>query len=281
MSHNFLVEVDQLHAMNQERAVFIIDTRDPHEYSRAHIPHSVNIRDLFLYLSTTENGGLPAMIGHLSQLLSQAGLKKTDKVVVIDDALDNGYGQSCRAWFELKYLGHPDVSILHGGFRAWLAAGLSVTEDATLLEPTEYTPQIDPAMMATTEELLAAIDDPSVTILDNRDHAEWVGASSSPYGIDFCPRKGRIPGAVWVEWYRLMYRENGIPWFRTGHEIREVVREVGITPQSRVIVYCFKGSRASNTLMALKMAGIGHVKNYFQAWNEWSRHPELPIEAAY
>ncbi len=31
--------------------------------------------------------------------------------------------------------------------------------------------------------------------LDVRDVDEWIADSSSPYGKDFCPRKGRIPGA--------------------------------------------------------------------------------------
>ncbi|MGZ3290002.1 MAG: rhodanese-like domain-containing protein, partial [Xanthobacteraceae bacterium] len=42
--------------------------------------------------------------------------------------------------------------------------------------------------------------------------------------------------------------------------------------------YCFKGARASNTLVALKEAGIENVTLYFGSWNEWSRDPSLPIE---
>ena len=40
-----------------------------------------------------------------------------------------------------------------------------------------------------------------------------------------------------------------------------------------------QGARASNTLVALKEAGIKDVRMYFGSWNEWSRMPELPIEA--
>lgn len=34
------------------------------------------------------------------------------------------------------------------------------------------------------------------------------------------------------------------------------MQEMGITPDRNVIVYCFKGSRASNTLMQLRNAGF-------------------------
>ena len=54
---------------------------------------------------------------------------------------------------------------------------------------------------------------------------------------------------------------------------------VGITPQTPVVLYCFKGARASNTLVALKEAGVENVTLYFGSWNEWSRDPSLPIEA--
>ena len=40
----------------------------------------------------------------------------------------------------------------------------------------------------------------------------------------------------------------------------------------------FKGARASNTLVALKEAGVENVTLYFGSWNEWSRDPSLPIE---
>ena len=49
----------------------------------------------------------------------------------------------------------------------------------------------------------AAVADPNIVKLDTRDVDEWIADSSSPYGKDFCPRKGRIPGAVWLEWYRM------------------------------------------------------------------------------
>ena len=46
-----------------------------------------------------------------------------------------------------------------------------------------------------------------------------------------------------------------------------------------MFLYCFKGARASNSLVALKQAGIKDVRMYFGSWNEWSRDPSLPIES--
>ncbi|MGB6395270.1 MAG: rhodanese-like domain-containing protein, partial [Bradyrhizobium sp.] len=107
---------------------------------------------------------------------------------------------------------------------------------------------------------------------------EWIGESSSPYGKDFCPRKGRIPGAVWLEWYRMMKPTAEGPRFKSKDEILAECATVGISQNTPVYLYCFKGARASNTFLALKNAGVKDVRMYFGSWNEWSRDPSLPIE---
>jgi thiosulfate/3-mercaptopyruvate sulfurtransferase len=124
----------------------------------------------------------------------------------------------------------------------------------------------------------AAVADPNIVKLDTRDVDEWIADSSSPYGKDFCPRKGRIPGAVWLEWYRMMKPTPTGPMFKSREEILAECATVGITPSTPVVLYCFKGARASNTLVALKEAGVENVTLYFGSWNEWSRDPALPIE---
>jgi thiosulfate/3-mercaptopyruvate sulfurtransferase len=127
--------------------------------------------------------------------------------------------------------------------------------------------------------MLSALAQDDVAKLDVRDVDEWVGTSSSPYGPDFAPRKGRIPGAKWLEWYRMMKPTPAGPMFKSKDEILAECATVGITPETPVFLYCFKGARASNTLVALKEAGIKDVRMYFGSWNEWSRNPALPIES--
>ena len=126
--------------------------------------------------------------------------------------------------------------------------------------------------------MLAALGNPKIALLVVRDVDEWIGVSSSPYGKDFCPRKGRIPGAVWLEWYRMMKPTSEGPRFKSSEEILAECATVGIGTDTPVYLYCFKGARASNTLLALKNAGIKDVRMYFGSWNEWSRDPSLPIE---
>ncbi|MUL37957.1 sulfurtransferase [Gloeocapsopsis dulcis] len=272
-----LISPQELASLSQEPVV-IIDTRAPEEYAVSHIPGAVNLREMFTYLATSTSEGLAGLRSQFVKLLSAAGISGTERIVIYEDALNTGYGQSCRGYFLLKYFGCPQVSVLHGGYQAWLAAGLPTTTEVLVTENKTFTLSIDSSIMVTTAQMLQALDNPAIIKLDVRDADEWRGESSSPYGVDFCPRKGRIPGAVWIEWYQMMEPSSEIPMFRPTDEIMAICQEVSITPDSTVYIYCFKGSRASNTLIALKEAGIKDVRNYFASWNEWSRDPSLPIE---
>jgi thiosulfate/3-mercaptopyruvate sulfurtransferase len=218
---------------------------------------------------------------YFTDLFGRKGISGRERIVIYEDAMDNSYAVSCRGWFILKHLGHPYVRVLHGGFQAWLRRRGSVSQEVLVRHPGQFEARIDHGMILTFEEMREALLDPSIIKVDCRDRAEWVGFSSSPYGPDFAPRKGRIPGAVWIEWYNLMRQEEGIPWLRNPDELRHLFAEAGITAQSRVYLYCFKGARTSLMYIAMKLAGIENVRNYFGAWNEWSRLPDLPIEKGY
>lgn len=274
-----LISPMELAELQKQEPVVVIDTRDPAEYAVSHIPGAVNIREIFTYLmATSTSEALERLQKQFAELLGAAGLSGAESAVIYEDAMHKGYGQSCRGYFLLKYLGYPKVSILHGGYKAWELAGLPTTAEVPTPEKKTFSLNVDSSLMVTTEEMLGSLDDPSIVKLDVRDYDEWVGDSSSPYGVDFCPRKGRIPGAIWIEWYRMMVPGSEIPMFRPKEEILAVCNEVGITPEATVYIYCFKGSRASNTLIALKEAGFKDVRNYYSSWNDWSRDPSLPIE---
>ncbi len=273
-----LITPQELAIALQQKSLIVIDTRDSKEYSVSHIPSSVNIREIFTYLANSKPEGLASLQSQFAELLGIAGISGTEQLVIYEDAMNKGYGQSCRGYFLLKYLGCPKVSVLDGGYQAWLNATFPTTAEIPTPEKKSFSMNIDASIMVTTEQMLQALDNPAIVKLDVRDYNEWIGISSSPYGVDFCPRKGRIPGAVWIEWYRMMIPNSEIPIFRPKEEILEICQKVGITPESTVYIYCFKGSRAAHTLIALKQAGIKDVRNYFSSWNEWSRDPSLPIE---
>lgn len=97
------------------------------EYAAGHIPGAVFVdldRDLAA-LAATGSGGrhpMPAA-ADFAAAMRRAGVRG-DQPVVVYDAADST--AAARAWWLLRYFGHPSVRVLDGGFRAWMAAGLPV-----------------------------------------------------------------------------------------------------------------------------------------------------------
>lgn len=274
-----LVTPAELQMMIDAKQAVIIDTRDPESFAAGHIAGAVNMHDIFTYLATSDASGMGELKEKFAAEFAAAGLDGAKTAVIYEASMASGFGQSCRGYYLLSFLGYPNVKVMHGGFAAWLAAGMPVTTDTSAPQPGGF--EINPAaasIMMDAEDMKAAMADEKAVILDVRDIDEWIAESSSPYGKDFCPRKGRIPGAVWIEWYRMMKPTAEGPMMKSKAEVLAECATVGITTQTPVKLYCFKGARASNTFLALKEAGIKDVAIYFGSWNEWSRDPSLPIE---
>ena len=280
MSEKVLITPADLAPMLGKPDTVIIDTRAPDAYAAGHIPGAVNVHDIFTYLAMSTPEAMAALKEKFADIFGAAGLSGAETAVIYEGSMDGGFGQSCRGYFLLKFLGYPKAMVLHGGFSAWKKAELPVSTEATMPSAQTF-PLADTGttMMIGRDEMLAALDDDSIAKLDVRDVDEWVGDSSSPYGKDFCPRKGRIPGSKWIEWYRLMKPTPHGPMFKSPDEIMAECHTVGIDKSTPVYLFCFKGARASNTLVALKEAGVEDVRLYFGSFNEWSRDPSLPVES--
>jgi len=183
---------------------------------------------------------------------------------------------------------HPNVSTLEGGLNALIRMKGGVQEivkEMPIIVPCQYIGgdinETDWQIVDRDEILQIAENKLLKTyLLDVRDADEWYGLSSSPYGIDFTPRKGRIPNSIWIEWYKFyeLDSDTNIITSKSNKQVQALMEEKDISKEDDIIIYCFKGSRAAVALMKLKQAGYKNVKIYFASWNEWSRNFQLPID---
>jgi thiosulfate/3-mercaptopyruvate sulfurtransferase len=276
-----LISAAELDTLMKSEPVVLIDTRDADTFAAGHISGAVNVREVFTFLATSSVEGLTELKSTFAKHLGAAGLSGKETAVFYEDALNSGYGQSCRGYYLLTWLGYPKIKVLNGGFSAWKTLGLPTSTEAVTPVAATFPDMPMADVMLTQDDMLAAVLDKSGTapvLLDVRDIDEWIGDSSSPYGRDFAPRKGRIPGAKWLEWYRFMKPSATGPMIKSPDEVKAEAATAGISASDTVYLYCFKGARASNTFLALKQAGFSDVRMYFGSWNEWSRDPALPIE---
>lgn len=148
-----LISPTQLLALQAAEPVVLIDTRDADTYALGHIPGAVNLRETFTYLATSTPQGLQELKDTFAAHLGAIGLSGAETAVFYEDALNSGYGQSCRGYYLLTWLGYPKVKVLNGGYSAWKAAELPVSTEAVV-----PTPAIFPTQLATTDVMLTKED---------------------------------------------------------------------------------------------------------------------------
>lgn len=238
MEDKVLLDPQALLAAVKSDDVVIIDTREPSSFKAGHIPGAVNVHEIFTFLASSTPEGMEDLRMEFRSIFGDAGLSGNELAVVYEQSMDTGLGQSCRGYFLLKCLGYPRTSLLHGGLDSWLASDLPITDEITVPSPKTFPINaIGTHLIVDAQEMLAALENPDIVKLDVRDVDEWMGDSSSPYGINFSPRKGRIPGSKWLEWYRMMKPGPVGPVFKNKEEILAECRTVGISEDTPVILY--------------------------------------------
>lgn len=282
-----LITAEELSRMMESEKVIPIDVRDTEEYEDGHVPGAASIPDIFYYLAKTTPKGLKEFQGKFAALFGEAGLTGDEMAVVYEEGFSL---KSPRGYWILEYLGYPKIAVLKGGMREWREGSYPVSTGAASMtgSPEAFPINVNPSVIVTVDEMLASIDDPGIVRLDVRDEEEWGAESSSPYGVDFSPRKGRIPGSTWIDWNLLLSlgeetkgcfkvtEDKGE--FKDLAEVEGMLESKGVTKDKDIFLYCFKGARTSSTYLAMKMLGYKNVRTYFGSWNEWSQDENLPIE---
>lgn len=265
--------------------VRFVDVRQPEVYSEGHIEGASNMFDLFTYLATSDEHGKQHLMNSFEDIIRSKGINGDERIITYEGSLNTLFGASCRGWYLFNLLGHSNVQVLDGGLAAWQKEGLPLVagEEQTYTTEGTFTATWSPDLWADRSDVQSIIQGEAtgIKLLDVRDPVEWNAVSSSPYGVDFAPRKGRLDGAVHLPWYTFMQEDTPtVATFKDNEEIRDMMSKEGINVNDTIIVYCFKGARAANTLIALKKAGFNNVRNYFASWNEWSRHENLKIDGS-
>ncbi len=114
-----LISADDLVTFMKSEPCVIIDTRNPDAYAAGHIPGAVNLHEIFTFLATSTPEGMDELKKKFAAAFGGAGLSGSETAVIYEQSMNSGFGQSCRGYFLLEFLGYPKIKVLHGGFEAW------------------------------------------------------------------------------------------------------------------------------------------------------------------
>ncbi len=235
------------------------DPRLPIGYRMGHIPRALAL-DPSRGFFTLDNGAHSlASSEHIAQALGEQGIANDSPVVVYDEW--TGQLAALTFWI-LRYVGHANVQILHGGWAAWRASGGPITRDVPAVEPAQYRPAIDPEARATAEWIVENASRPDVLLLDVRTPDEY--------------NMGHIPGAVNLPYDTSL--DLRTQKFKDADTLKSQLKAVGVTPDKQVVTYCAAGSRSAHMFTALQLLGYPHVRNYDGSMTDWFHVRGLPVE---
>jgi thiosulfate/3-mercaptopyruvate sulfurtransferase len=253
-------------ALREPSKPLLIDLRPPEDFATGHIPGAIHLDLWGVSLIDTDPAPLKAFMWMIDHLFNLRGVDASTPVVVYDE--QSGM-RAARAFWFLEYFGHPSVSVLDGGFGAWVRAGLPVTREASAPPKSTWTGTPQARTIATWRDVKARLGDPGVVILDTRTDEEHNGTMVR------AKRGGHIPGAVHVEWTRNLAPDGA---FKPADELRAMYEQAGVTPDKEVVTYCQGGYRAAHGYLALRLLGYPRVRNYTGSWKEWGDREDLPVE---
>jgi thiosulfate/3-mercaptopyruvate sulfurtransferase len=233
------------------------------QYLQGHIPGSYYL-DLNQDLASPVqiHGGRHPLpdIPTLTTKLSHMGVTAQTTVIAYDDSR---FAFASRLWWLLKYLGHPNVAVLEGGFAAYQAAGLPISTDIPLVSQGQFTPNLQSHLIVDIHGVQQKQQDPNTILLDSRESDRFRGEREP---ID--PIAGHIPGAVNYPWQQVS-DENGK--LRSPQDLKAYWSDVAIA--DHIVVYCGSGVTACVNLLALEAAEISTAQLYVGSWSDWCSYP--------
>jgi len=205
-----------------------------------------------------------------AKTLGRWGIDRESELVVYD-ALNGA--TAARAWWLLRWMGHPRVALLDGGFEHWRRGGYPVANGRAARTPVEFDARPGSVPVVTTEEVEAAVNAAKPFLLvDARDAARFRGEAEP---ID--PVAGHVPGARNFP-LSLSLQDDG-RW-RDASALRALWEPLlGTPPGGPWAVMCGSGVTACHLAVSAGLAGFQAPSLYVGSWSEWIRDRRRPVAA--
>lgn len=267
-----LVTTEELDAMLDRDDVVVVDVRSKMAFmASGHIPRAVvaTWHD-FSDPTSAIKGILDPDIARLEKKLGALGISNDRQMVVYSNPFDN-WGDEGRMYWMLKYLGHPNVRVLDGGWIRWSAEMRRFECGPAKPRPAVFKANVDSSLITNKAEVRRLVEGlhPDTILADARSTEEYNGAFQQ--GI---ARGGHIPSAVNVPWNQFCNPDGTV---KPVDAIHAILEKQGVAPGKEVVCYCTGGVRSAWLYFILKLAGYEKVRNYPGSWWEWGNDYTLPV----
>ncbi|XP_068435091.1 3-mercaptopyruvate sulfurtransferase-like [Clinocottus analis] len=186
-----------------------------------------------------------------------------DSHVVVYDASDFGLFSCTRVWWMFRLFGHPQVSVLNGGFRDWLKGGYPVSSASTRPEAARFTATMNRSWVKSFEDISENIAKKRFQVVDVRPHERFRGEEPEPReGI----LPGHIPGSKCMPFLEFL-DEDGM--MLSPERLRKFFKESNVDLNQPISGSCGSGVTACHMVLAVHLCGAPEASVYDGSWYEW------------
>ena len=201
------------------------------------------------------------------KLMQQAGLNNDHQVVIVTNAeSDYDVNIAARVYWQMKFYGHDEVSILDGGTAQWLIDGndIALTPSKPSLGKWQAKEERK-ELLASSNDVATAIDN-KTQLIDVRPIGQYLGLHKSSKVSD----KGHIPSAK--SYPVELIANKSIPVrFSSKTELLEVSNALNIDPNMESITYCNSGHMAAGGWFVMyALLGNENAKLYDGSMHQWT-----------
>src|SRR5438309_2994586 len=175
-----------------------------------------------------------------------------DETMVVGYDAEGGH-HAARLWLGLRRYGHDRMSVMEGGIQKWIGEGRPLEKGELIVRPATFTARPREGVIATKDEVLAAVRTGDPWLLDVRRDSEYTGEEAR------AKRGGHIPGAVNLLWKDALRDD----WMlKDPDELERMYSDAGFGPETATVTYCQAGVRAAFTHLVLTALGHDDVRTY-------------------
>jgi thiosulfate/3-mercaptopyruvate sulfurtransferase len=202
------------------------------------------------------------------KLAQSWGVNKDATIVIVPTGLNTGdVNQAARLYWQFKYYGQKNMSILDGGMAAWLAAGLPAATDTPAVAKGNWVATTeDKSILATYADVKAALKGKHVQLADARPQNQYMGVFTKKGELS-----GHLKGAKDISPDLITLADGASARFLPAKSYKSMMKAKGLNPDGQIISYCNTGHQAAGVwFVSHELMGNKKVSLYDGSLVEYS-----------